>query len=466
MHYLSLKNIELAVCGIAIIMGLSAPYSARAANTAFTYQGYLEQSAVAVDELTCFKFQLYDAETGGQAIGPLLQPCDVAVDDGRFTVNLDFGPGSFAGQDRWLEITIVEGGNTTVLSPRQKVTPAPMATYAHTAGQATTATVANHATEAGNGVPAGFAILGKTSTAPDGYEWTGKTVAAPGVPPKWVNGANLPVGLRTPVGGMINGKIYMASNGYTVEYDPATQQWSNKAPMTSYRFDSAGAVLDGKLYVGGGQTGIGVTAAFEAYDPITNSWTARQNMPAPIFRNTAVAANGKLYFFGGDLESTSAINTTSIYDPGTNTWSSGAPMPTGRRSATAVVLDGKIHVIGGDPSSVHEVYDIATNSWTQLGPLPATMELSSALVFGGKIHVLGGYGGMSGLTPQHYIFDPITQTWTSGVELSVARRSACAVKLDDLSFMLAAGDDGSSWNTSAIFQLGYESFDYYVHVKK
>ena len=55
---------------------------------------------------------------------------DVAVTNGPFTVDLDSGTGVFKGEARWLEIPVHPGASTgayTVLSPRQRLTPAPCA---------------------------------------------------------------------------------------------------------------------------------------------------------------------------------------------------------------------------------------------------------------------------------------------------------------------------------------------------
>ena len=56
--------------------------------------------------------------------------------DGYFTVELDFG-NVFTGEALWLEIGVRDGsssGDFTMLSPRQKITPAPYAIHAVTAG--------------------------------------------------------------------------------------------------------------------------------------------------------------------------------------------------------------------------------------------------------------------------------------------------------------------------------------------
>ena len=53
--------------------------------------------------------------------------------DGYFTVTLDFGSAEFSGDGVWLETSVRPGDSEdvyTALSPRQKITPTPYATYA------------------------------------------------------------------------------------------------------------------------------------------------------------------------------------------------------------------------------------------------------------------------------------------------------------------------------------------------
>ena len=61
----------------------------------------------------------------------------VAVSNGLFNVQLDFGANAFTGAPRWLEISVNLFGSDMVpitLAPRQRVTAAPHALYANRAG--------------------------------------------------------------------------------------------------------------------------------------------------------------------------------------------------------------------------------------------------------------------------------------------------------------------------------------------
>jgi hypothetical protein len=98
-----------------------------ALSTGFTYQGQLTDGCTPAEGSFDLQFELYDAETDGNLIGTVAQE-DVAVAEGLFTVTLDFGPGAFDGQARWLAIGVRPGDETSVytpLMPRQPLTAAP-----------------------------------------------------------------------------------------------------------------------------------------------------------------------------------------------------------------------------------------------------------------------------------------------------------------------------------------------------
>jgi hypothetical protein len=114
---------------------------AAAIGTAITYQGQLKDGSGNPVTATCeFNFSLWDSLSGGsQAAGTsTLDKPAVAVTDGYFTVQLDFGNNGFNGLPRFLQISVKCGGETsfTSLNPRQPLTPAPYALYAAAAGNA------------------------------------------------------------------------------------------------------------------------------------------------------------------------------------------------------------------------------------------------------------------------------------------------------------------------------------------
>lgn len=117
----------------SFLLGLLATFALCAAmpsrstpqSTAFTYQGQLTHQGEPYTGLVDLQFQLWDDPAAGNQVAALVSHDDVPVDNGVFTVEIDFGT-AFGTEQRWIEI-IADG---TPLLPRQPVTPAPVALFA------------------------------------------------------------------------------------------------------------------------------------------------------------------------------------------------------------------------------------------------------------------------------------------------------------------------------------------------
>ena len=125
---LQVLTVATALLGLAV--GISA---VRAQTTAFTYQGQLKNGGTPANGNYDLTFTLFNTNAGSSAVSATITNSAVAVSNGLFSANVDFGPGMFPGADRWLEIAARTngGGAFTILAPRQKLTSAP---YAVTAG--------------------------------------------------------------------------------------------------------------------------------------------------------------------------------------------------------------------------------------------------------------------------------------------------------------------------------------------
>ncbi len=105
------------------------PLSAAAAiDASITYQGVLKDGDRPATGSFDLRFRLFDDPAAGTQLGEQIAS-DVAVEEGQFTVPLDFGPGAYSAQAVWLEIAVSPAGAGTyeTLSPRQAITPAPLA---------------------------------------------------------------------------------------------------------------------------------------------------------------------------------------------------------------------------------------------------------------------------------------------------------------------------------------------------
>ncbi len=101
-----LVGLVFVVGGGAALTQAQGPESQQAVGiqsplgTSFTYQGELKQSCTAVNGTADFRFDLWDAASGGNQVATWTVP-GVSVSEGILTVQLDFGD-VFNGDARWL----------------------------------------------------------------------------------------------------------------------------------------------------------------------------------------------------------------------------------------------------------------------------------------------------------------------------------------------------------------------------
>jgi hypothetical protein len=101
-------------------------------GTGFTYQATLADPGGPVNGVRDLRISLYGSANGGVPIADPLVFDDVAFNDGRVALEIDFGD-HFDGSDRWLSIEVRDGaatGDYTVLGPRQRVRANPHTAHA------------------------------------------------------------------------------------------------------------------------------------------------------------------------------------------------------------------------------------------------------------------------------------------------------------------------------------------------
>ncbi len=129
------KGVELRyIIGGNPIDSIVINVSSAPAGTAFTYQGQLSDGDSVANGEYDFEFKLYNYLAGGDQFGLTVNKEEVSVNQGNFTVELDFVNDSnvFNGDARWLAIGVRPGNDTgsfTPLSPRQELTPTPYALH-------------------------------------------------------------------------------------------------------------------------------------------------------------------------------------------------------------------------------------------------------------------------------------------------------------------------------------------------
>ena len=129
----SLFIVCVLLLAVASSVGAYSPPLQPPPESGFTYQGRLTDGGSPANDSYDLRFILYDAEVGGSQVGSTIAVEDLAVNDGLFTVVLDFGSAAFTGAARWLEVAVRpwdSGGIYTTLRPRQALTATPYALHA------------------------------------------------------------------------------------------------------------------------------------------------------------------------------------------------------------------------------------------------------------------------------------------------------------------------------------------------
>jgi N-acetylneuraminic acid mutarotase len=176
----------------------------------------------------------------------------------------------------------------------------------------------------------------------------------------WSTATPMPAARQDLGAAVINGMLYVVggnakpttANGTRTlwRFDPQTAAWTTLAPMPAPR-EYAGVVASGgRLYVIGGCC-VGPTYPAWArtvfrYNPSTNTWSKRAPLSlANAHMGAASGIDGKIYVIGGIPPSDGAL---WVYTPTTNSWQASSSMPHQRASLRAVRgSDGSIYAIGG-----------------------------------------------------------------------------------------------------------------------
>lgn len=147
---------KIAMLLIILLTAAIFPISSAAqANTAFNFQGRLNDGSAPANGRYDLRFQLFEGTTGPDSVGQPFDRFNVLVINGVFSTILDYGPIPFdTGRGRYLEISLRPAGSPNayvVLGGRQPLLNAPYSIrsiYTSFAGFATNATNSTNADNA------------------------------------------------------------------------------------------------------------------------------------------------------------------------------------------------------------------------------------------------------------------------------------------------------------------------------
>lgn len=137
---------------------------------------------------------------------------------------------------------------------------------------------------------------------------------------------------------------------WRINLDDLASGWQRRADHPLPITHPATEVIDGKIFCIAGQT-IGESQRAEfflpnswVYDPATDTWS--EIAPLPGARShlmpSSLVRNGKLIVLGGEYSYNQDLRMVNEYDPQTNTWRDLTPMPNMRASGVAALIGDKL----------------------------------------------------------------------------------------------------------------------------
>ncbi|MCW4023651.1 MAG: hypothetical protein NWF01_01270 [Candidatus Bathyarchaeota archaeon] len=249
---------------------------------------------------------------------------------------------------------------------------------------------------------------------------------------------------------VVDGKIYAIGgrDGVNEMYDPSSDTWTTKTPMPKNKAYFGIAAYENKIYCVGG---MGEVQANFVYNTKTDSWASIADLPIPVWYICANIVDGKLYVMGGQLNNAStgySTNANQVYNIATDSWTTATPLPKATQSYVSTVINGKIWVIGihnehkiaGDM----QIYDPVNDSWAIKSGAwnPSSSGVLTSGVFAPqRFYQLGGTDGIF-FKSWNKVYDPSNDSWSEGAAMPTARGWLGVAVVDDVIYAIGGkGED-------------------------
>lgn len=211
-------------------------------------------------------------------------------------------------------------------------------------------------------------------------------------------------------------------------------QFQPLADMPEGKWEPGVVTLDNRLYLFGGyREGVVSSKRSEYFDPSDGSWNLIQELPSAITHMNMVLDGRTVWFAGGfkDGYPGHAIAEVWAYDVDLDRYTAAPLLPGARAGGGLAIVDRELHYFGGlmsdrdTDSPDHWVLNLdelenGNAQWQETTPMPTPRNQFSTVTFQNKIYAIGGqfnHDSQQLDQPRVDIFDPRTNTWSSGPAL-------------------------------------------------
>jgi len=230
---------------------------------------------------------------------------------------------------------------------------------------------------------------------PTSNSWSqGAIVAAPGSRAHAMAAA-LSDGIHL-IGGGVSDPVFVFLHQV---YDPATDTWSSRPPPPVSMYNTVAEVVDGKIYVPVLGEPDPVDPAMYIYDPGANTWSVGAvTSNTRRGSHTSAVLDGKIYIAGGQGPNIWTLTLLERYDPVANTWETVAPLPDRREGLGSGVIDGHFCVFGGRYAAGLPTgnafpdtwcYDPSSNSWEDGPDMITPSALVGSVELNNEVYAIG-----------------------------------------------------------------------------
>ncbi|XP_072366925.1 actin-binding protein IPP isoform X2 [Scyliorhinus torazame] len=188
-------------------------------------------------------------------------------------------------------------------------------------------------------------------------------------------------------------------------YDPVTKQWAAVASMNSPRCGLAVCACHAAIYALGGWVGADIGKTMERFDPSDNKWEII----------------GLIYVVGGLSDSGSELGSAEMFNPITKRWTTLDDMKTKRAYVGVAALNDCVYAVGGwnetqNALRTAEKYSLQEEQWFEVSPMKMARAGVSVIAVNGLLYAVGGRtSGRDSSAPVTLdsveVYDPHTDTW-------------------------------------------------------
>jgi serine/threonine protein kinase/N-acetylneuraminic acid mutarotase len=267
-------------------------------------------------------------------------------------------------------------------------------------------------------------------------------------------GAAITDGRLVAVGGLSDNQVIKS----VAMLDLASKTWGPLPDMESARHGMAVDAVDDSVYVIGGSTGVNDSAVTSSAESLklaarklqpASKWRTLPDAPTARLQSAGTVLDGKIWIFGG-LRAGAELQTVETYDPQTGAWQTQPSLPIPLHHAAAATYRGEVVVIGGASDNIAQgsdkVFVLRGNKWEELPSLKHARAAPAAAAVGDKLVVTGGQNNKE-IVAQTEVFDG--KSWTEAADMPTPREHSGAASDGRYFYVLGGRFLGADKNSAA-----------------